>query len=98
MGWPEIAVIVIAAMILFGPDRLPDLARQAGRFVRTVKQMADNAKSDLQREIGEDWTELDPRASVREFMTEGADTTPAPVKETRILRPGEVPPFDDEAT
>ena len=98
MGWPEIAVILIVAMIVFGPERLPDLARQAARTIRTVKQMADNAKADLQREIGDDWRDLDPRASVRELLEEDGGTTPSPVKETRILRPGETPPFDDEAT
>jgi TatA/E family protein of Tat protein translocase len=37
MGWPEIALIGVVAIIVFGPDKLPDLAKQAGRFVRTVR-------------------------------------------------------------
>ena len=34
VGLPEFAVIALVAVIVFGPDRLPELARQAGRFVR----------------------------------------------------------------
>jgi sec-independent protein translocase protein TatB len=97
MGVPEIGVIVVVALLVFGPERLPDLARQAGRFVRTVRQMADTAKADLGREIGQDLTNVDPREIVRRNLLDD-DTTPAAVRETRILRPGEKPPYDPEAT
>ena len=103
MGLSELFVIAVVAMIVFGPDKLPELARQAGRFVRTVRKMADNAKNDLGREIGHDLSgmnlrDLDPREIVRKTLLEDDDTTPSPVKETRILRPGETPPYDPEST
>jgi len=102
MGLPEMFVIAVVAMLVFGPDKLPDLARQAGSFVRTVRQMAENAKNDLGRELGHDLSDmnlkdLDPREMVRRNFLDD-DTTPAAVKETRILRPGETPPFDSEST
>lgn len=103
MGVPEIAVIVVVALLVFGPDKLPDLARQAGGFIRTVRQMADNAKDDIGREIGQDLKDvnlrdLDPREVVRRNLFDAPATRPSPVRETRILRPGEKPPFDSEAT
>lgn len=105
MGAPEIGVIIVVALLVFGPDKLPDLARQAGSFVRTVRRMADTAKDDFGREIGHDFKDvnlrdLDPREVVRRSMFEDSpsSTKPSPVKETRILRPGERPPFDTEAT
>ena len=105
MGWPEIGLILVVALLLFGPEKLPELAKQAGGFVRTVRRMADNAKNDLGREMGEDFSDLnlrdlDPREIVRRnFLDDDpGDTTPAATKETRILRPGERPPFDPEAT
>jgi sec-independent protein translocase protein TatB len=104
VGVPEMFVIALVAMLVFGPDRLPDLARQAGKFVRTVRQMAENAKDDLGREMGEDFSDinlrdLDPREIVRKnFLDDLDDEKPASVKETRILRPGETPPFDPEST
>ena len=52
MGVPEIAVIVVVALLVFGPEKLPEIAKQAGGFVRTLRQMADNAKNDLGREMG----------------------------------------------
>ncbi|MCD9199004.1 sec-independent translocase [Aeromicrobium wangtongii] len=102
MGMPEIAVIMVLALLLFGPEKLPELAKQAAGFVRTVRKMADNAKNDLSRELGEDFSDLDlssldPREIVRRNILDD-DTTPAAVRETRILRPGESAPFDPEAT
>jgi sec-independent protein translocase protein TatB len=103
IGVPEMFVIALVAMLVFGPDKLPDLARQAGRFVRTVRQMAENAKEDLGREMGEDFSDLnlrdlDPREIVRKNFLEDLDDKPSGVKEARILRPGETPPFDPEST
>lgn len=99
MGWAEIAVIVVVGLLVFGPDKLPDIARQAGRTIRTVKQMADNAKADIGREIGQDLSNYDlrdlhPRELVRKAMVDEPDTA----RPKRTLRPGEVPPFDAEAT
>ena len=102
MGVPEVGLILVVALLLFGPEKLPELAKQAAGFVRTVRRMADNAKNDLGREMGEDFSDLnlrdlDPREIVRRNFLDD-DTTPAATKETRILRPGERPPFDSEAT
>jgi sec-independent protein translocase protein TatB len=102
MGLPEIGVILVVALLVFGPEKLPEIARQAGGFVRTLRQMAENAKNDLGREMGQDFSELnlrdlDPREIVRRnFLDE--DTTPSATKEQRILRPGETPPYDPEST
>lgn len=106
IGVPEMFVIAMVAMIVFGPDKLPGLAKQLGGFVRTMRQMAENAKNDLGREMGEDFSgmklkDLDPREMVRRTLLDDGgldDTAPSPVKETRILRPGEAPPYDPEST
>lgn len=103
MGWPEMFVIAVVAMLVFGPDKLPGIAKQVGGFVRTLRRMADNAKNDLGREIGQDFSgmnlkDLDPREMVRRNFLDDDDTTPAATRETRILRPGEVPPYDTEST
>ena len=103
MGWPEIVMIGMVGVIVFGPDKLPDLAKQAGRFIRTVRQMAENAKNDLGREIGEDFSglklrDLDPREMVRRNILDMSDDTPAATPPSRALLPDEMPPFDPDAT
>ena len=103
MGWPEIILIGIVGVMLFGPDKLPDMARQTGRFFRTVRRMAENAKNDLGKEIGQDFSglqlrDLDPREVVRRNILEPIDDEPAAKPASRELWPGETPPFDAEAT
>lgn len=103
MGLPEIGVILVVGLLVFGPDRLPEIAKQAAGFVRTLRKMAENAKDDLGREMGQDLSglnlkDLDPREIVRRNFLDDEDTTPAATKEQRILRPGETPPYDAEST
>lgn len=108
IGVPELAVIGVVAVLVFGPDKLPDFARQTGRFLRTLRQMADNAKNDIGNEIGHDLSnmdlrELDPREYVRKNLLESDESTngsvdAAHISAQRTLRPGEKPPFDSEAT
>ena len=103
MGWPEILMIGMVGVVVFGPDKLPDLAKQAGRFIRTVRRMAENAKNDLGREIGEDFSglqlrDLDPREVVRRNILDVSDDAPAAGPASRELRPDDRPPFDPDAT
>jgi len=106
VGLPELAVIVVVALIVFGPDRLPDYARQAGRMVRQLRQFAQSAQDDLRKELGPEFADLqladlDPRAMIRKHILEAMDEDEASesAAHTRdVLPPGERPPFDAEAT
>ncbi|WP_017884796.1 MULTISPECIES: twin-arginine translocase TatA/TatE family subunit [Leucobacter] len=62
----KILVILVIAMFVLGPDRLPVYAKKLGEFVRGAKRMADGAKDRLRDEMGPefdevDWKQLDPR-------------------------------------
>ncbi|HEX7716456.1 MAG TPA: sec-independent translocase [Marmoricola sp.] len=109
VGLPEMAVILMVAIIVFGPDRLPDYARQAGRMLRQLRQFAQSAQQDLRDELGPDFadlklTDLDPRTAIRkhilEAMEEDVDVTGTVARRTArdVLGPDERPPFDAEAT
>jgi sec-independent protein translocase protein TatB len=52
IGWGEILMLLGAAIFIFGPDRLPEVARQAGKMLRTARQLASNARSQLADELG----------------------------------------------
>ena len=59
-------VILVIAIFLLGPERIPHYAAQLGRLVRSVRDMADGAKERLREEMGPDfddvdWKKLDPR-------------------------------------
>jgi sec-independent protein translocase protein TatB len=102
VGLPELAVLLIAAVFIFGPDKLPDLARQAGRMVRTIRELANNARSELNKELGSDFSDLNladlnPRTLVQKHVLgafDGAlddDDADVAVSQPRDVRPGHRP-------
>ena len=108
IGLPELLVIIVVAVLVFGPDRLPDFARQAGRFIRQLRAFATNARDDIRAELGPEYadfelTDLDPRRAVRKYLQdswdedEDANARPSRTR-SRPLRDGELPPYDSDAT
>jgi sec-independent protein translocase protein TatB len=89
---------------VLGPDKLPDLARQAAQLLHRARGLATNARDELRNELGPDYADLelrdlDPRSIVRKHITEAmaeVDREEAQAKVT--LEPGQVPPYDVEAT
>jgi Sec-independent protein translocase protein TatA len=47
----EVVVIAVLFLVLFGPERIPEIAMQAGKFYRDIRQAADAASSEFTREI-----------------------------------------------
>lgn len=54
IGWPEFLVLGGLAVLIFGPDKLPKVAADAGRMVRRLRQLADSARTDLTDAAGVD--------------------------------------------
>ena len=52
MGWMEMAIIAIGALLIFGPDRLPEVAGQVGKFVRDIRKMTSELSGELERTAG----------------------------------------------
>jgi sec-independent protein translocase protein TatB len=101
MGWAEIFLIGVVGVLVFGPDKLPDIARQAARLVRTVRRMAQDAKNDLGRELGQDLSGLDlrslnPRDVVRRTILDATADEPQPPPPTDFTTVK--PPIDPDAT
>jgi sec-independent protein translocase protein TatB len=58
VGLPEIALLLLAALFVFGPERLPKVAAQAARVLRQLRDMAAGARSDLDQAIGPELRDL----------------------------------------
>ena len=106
IGLPELAIIAFVAVIVFGPDRLPEFARQAGRFFRTMRNLAQNAQSQLREELGPEYADLkladlDPRQAIRKHILEAMEDDfdePSASPAYEVLGQDERPPYDHEAT
>lgn len=51
VGFWELVLVGVVALIVVGPERLPELARTAGRWLGTARRMAATFKADLEREV-----------------------------------------------
>jgi sec-independent protein translocase protein TatB len=77
----EFLILVVVALVVLGPERLPQYAAQLGRLVRDARGFAVRAREQVRNEMGEefdevDWKALDPRQYdprriVREALLEG---------------------------
>jgi TatA/E family protein of Tat protein translocase len=50
MGGSEILLILLAVLVLFGADKLPEFARNIGKGMREIKKATDEIKDELTRE------------------------------------------------
>ena len=62
----ELVVLAIIAVVVLGPERLPEYAAQLARLVKGLRRMATGAREQLREEVGPeldevDWRKLDPR-------------------------------------
>ncbi|WP_203336836.1 sec-independent translocase [Nocardioides limicola] len=109
VGLTELAVLAFVAVLVVGPEKLPDLAKQAGRMLRQLRRMADQARDEIRDELGPEFADLelrdlDPRRIVKKTIAD-AMAMEDDAEEARQRRaaapgldPGERPPFDLDAT
>jgi TatA/E family protein of Tat protein translocase len=72
---PDILVVSVLALLLFGPDRLPTLMRQAGRFMREVQSTSHSFVAEMERAADTSEAPPHPPAPVEPFardLTPGA--------------------------
>jgi sec-independent protein translocase protein TatB len=81
MGWPELAVCALVGFFVFGPERLPGVARDAARALAKLRTMAQGVTDELKEQLPEreslglaelrelgDLRELHPRRIVRSAL------------------------------
>jgi sec-independent protein translocase protein TatA len=82
IGMPELIIILVIALIIFGPRKLPELGRSLGKSIGEFKRASNELRSTLEEEIRV------------EEQRERASTAPAPTPPS----PTPPPPAEEEAT
>ncbi len=106
VGYMEIAVLLVAALLIFGPDKLPGVVRDAAQMLRSVRTMAKDARKQIKTELGPEFSDFDmdslnPRSFVRKNLFEDDDDDePARRSQRRGASaprtPGEQAPYDPD--
>jgi sec-independent protein translocase protein TatB len=62
VGPLELVVLAIVGLIVIGPDKLPGLAKDAARMIRTLRDLAQGARTQLRDELGPEFADIDLRS------------------------------------
>ncbi|MFJ2113310.1 MULTISPECIES: sec-independent translocase [unclassified Streptomyces] len=78
IGALEVVTIVVLAVIVFGPEKLPKVIQDVAGFIRKIREFSDNAKEDIRSELGPqfkdfEFEDLNPKTFVRKQLMEGND-------------------------
>jgi sec-independent protein translocase protein TatB len=57
----KVLVLLVVALIVLGPDRLPAIGRDAARMIRTLREIATGARTQLREELGPEFADMDLR-------------------------------------
>ncbi|RSZ65470.1 twin-arginine translocase subunit TatB [Corynebacterium hylobatis] len=87
IGWLEIFTLVIVALIVVGPERLPGLIEDVRAAIFAARRAINNAKKELNGELGEEfeqfrkpmeqvaeYTRLGPRGAITKALFDGDDS------------------------
>lgn len=77
-GSGEILLIVIAVFLIFGPSKIPEMARGLGKFINDIKRASEDIKTEINREA--DRQERDKKLAEYKTQVE-KDLTPDTVSE-----------------
>ena len=85
-GWGEMLLLVVVGLFVFGPERLPTIARDAAKVIRQFRDTARSMRDDLQAELGPELADLDlkslhPKTLVEKHLFGEDDDEPEPEPE-----------------
>ncbi|MCX5194562.1 sec-independent translocase [Streptomyces sp. NBC_00249] len=78
IGALELVTIVVLAILVFGPDKLPKVIQDVSNVIRKIRSFSDSAKQDIRSELGPEFKDfefedLNPKTFIRKQLTENED-------------------------
>ncbi|MEU9645961.1 sec-independent translocase [Streptomyces sp. NPDC048188] len=73
IGALELVTLVVLAVLVFGPDKLPKVIQDVTRTIRKIREFSDSAKQDIRQELGPEFKDfefedLNPRTFIRKQL------------------------------
>ena len=113
IGWGEILIIAVVALFIFGPERLPHVAKDAADGLKKARRAVTGVREQVNDSLGDDLAHLrdldlrqyHPKTFIRnqlfaddEVPTRAAAATAATYTTGRSRDRATPPPFDSDAT
>jgi sec-independent protein translocase protein TatA len=87
IGMPELIIIFVIALIIFGPRKLPELGKSLGRSINEFKRASNELKSTLEDEIRvEEQRTADQQRTAAAAASAAPAPAPSPVEDGTVAR------------
>ncbi|MFF0486222.1 sec-independent translocase [Streptomyces sp. NPDC004435] len=78
IGALELVTLIVLAVLIFGPDKLPKVIQDISGFIRKIREFSDSAKQDIRTELGPDFKDfefedLNPKTFIRKQLDGNED-------------------------
>ncbi|MEU5658187.1 sec-independent translocase [Streptomyces sp. NPDC047737] len=78
IGALELLTLVVLAVLVFGPEKLPKVIQDVTRTIRKIREFSDSAKEDIRSELGPqfkdfEFEDLNPKTYIRKQLATGND-------------------------
>lgn len=88
IGPLELVALVVLAVLVFGPDKLPKVIQDTMNFIRKIREFSDSAKEDIRKELGPEFKDfefedLNPKTFIRKNLMSDGDLDELGLKEIR---------------
>ena len=70
VGLPEVTVILILALLIFGPKKLPELGKQLGKTLKSLKKASNEFQNEIDQVMNEEDKEESPKSIERNQTNE----------------------------
>ena len=78
VGLPEVTVILILALLIFGPKKLPELGKQLGKTLKSLKKASNEFQNEIEQVINETESENLPKSPQKNFTNDLDQVTIGP--------------------
>ncbi|WP_369212764.1 sec-independent translocase [Streptomyces flavofungini] len=84
IGALEIVALVVLAVLIFGPDKLPKVIQDVSRTIRKIREFSDSAKADIRQELGPEFKDFEfEDLNPKKFIRKQLDNDELGLKEIR---------------
>ncbi|MQY16727.1 Sec-independent protein translocase protein TatB [Streptomyces sp. RB5] len=78
IGPLELIALIILAVLIFGPDKLPKVIQDVAGMIRKLREFSDSAKEDIRRELGPEFKDfefedLNPKKFAKKHLLDNED-------------------------
>lgn len=83
IGAPEIMIVILLVVMLFGADKIPEIARGLGKGMRQVKDATNDIKREINNSAEKNGIDLDVTKDIKkeiDSVKEGLDDMSGPIK------------------